>query len=96
MSAQGRYNICAHLSVVMLGSSVVLSCSASHQVGESARVEENLSGETPQRFCNVNYKTYPAITSFLLVALIAIPDFFLNLGADVSKTVIISLLLFPL
>lgn len=96
MSAQGRYNICAHLSVVLLSFSAVLSCSASHQVGESARVEENLSGETPQRFCYVNYKTYPAVTSFLLAALIAIPDLFLNLGADVSKTVRVSLLLFPL
>lgn len=59
-------------------------------------MKENLSGETPQRFCYVNYKTYPAATSFLLVALVAITDLFLDLGADVSKTVIMSLLLFPL
>lgn len=80
VSAQGKYNISTHLSVVMHGSSVMLSCSASHEVREPARLKENLSGETPQRFCYVNYKTYPAVTSFLLVALIAITDLFLTWG----------------
>lgn len=37
-----------------------------------------------------------SVTSFLLVALISVTDLFLKLGADMSKTVIMPLLLFPL
>lgn len=46
--------------------------------------------------CQLQILPISSVTSFLLVALISVTDLFLKLGADMSKTVIMPLLLFPL
>lgn len=89
--------MCLH--VVTFSSSVTVSYIAFQQVGESARIWKLISVGRPQDFLSCQLQNIPSssVTSFLLVALMAITDLFLKLGADISKTAITpSLLLLQL
>lgn len=87
-----------HLYVATFNSSVIVSYTAFQQVGESARIWKPISVGRPQDFLSCQLQNIPSssVTSFLLVALIAITDLFLKLGVDISRTAITPLLLLPL